>query len=161
MSRWTWLPGRVRELAQERGLSRRDVADALGVHPRTVRRWLAGSVPRGQRLSALCDLLDVPVGELFESPVRAVDRVHWLGGRLRAARIGAGVSVEDAAATAGVSARIYRAWESPTVPDAAQLTRLCGRLRVSADSLTVWLRATAVPARAYAPHPTKPSKETR
>ena len=57
---------RIRELMEERGLTGRQVAEALGVAPSAVSKWVSGQgVPRADKLPALAALLSCTIDALY------------------------------------------------------------------------------------------------
>lgn len=57
---------RIRELMEVRGLTGRQVAEALGVAPSAVSKWVSGQgVPRADKLPALADVLCCTIDELY------------------------------------------------------------------------------------------------
>lgn len=60
------LSGRIAEARARKGYTLAGVAEALGVHRRTLERWEAGAItPSRAKLRVLALLLDVPEGEFL------------------------------------------------------------------------------------------------
>ena len=61
------VPARVRELAKERGVTQRTIADALGLSQSAASRRLVGDVPFDvDELAAVAKVLGVPLTRLVE-----------------------------------------------------------------------------------------------
>lgn len=57
---------RIRELMEERGLMGYQVAEALGVAPSAVSKWVSGQgAPRADKLPALAELLGCTIDALY------------------------------------------------------------------------------------------------
>lgn len=56
---------RIVAAMEAKGLNRKQVALAVGVTPRTVRRWASGEMrPRNSHLLRLASVLDIPLEDL-------------------------------------------------------------------------------------------------
>jgi len=60
-----FFPGRLRELMSERGLTRRNLANAVGVMQGSVEGWLNGNLPKKEHWPALLAALGVDKHTLF------------------------------------------------------------------------------------------------
>ncbi len=63
------------------GMAKREVAEAVGVQPPALSRWLSGTIPEARHLSSLAQTLNIPVNWLIsgEGPLpesRQVEMVH-------------------------------------------------------------------------------------
>ncbi len=62
------IGGRLRELLDERFLTHRDLADALGVDTQTISRWTRNETgPGKRRIRQIAEYFDVPPASLIEN----------------------------------------------------------------------------------------------
>lgn len=128
--RWGRRSGEHLEAARHRArLDRRDVAERLGVHEETVRRWeVGGSRPSDDHLAVLVTLFSIEGGW---SRFDAHDPdVPPLARRIRAERKERGLTQAQAAETLGVSQSTLAGWElgrsRPTGPSRNQVASFLG-----------------------------------
>lgn len=53
-------------------LTRQQFADQIGVSRRSVQSWMTGSVPRGNRLAKVCEILKMDEEELVQKKFRII-----------------------------------------------------------------------------------------
>jgi transcriptional regulator with XRE-family HTH domain len=121
-------PGALRAAREAAGLTQHQLARLVGVAGgERVSRWELGtSEPRPDILVRLARALDLA----------AVDLLDLVDGKpdLRALRLAAGLSAEDAAARAHVSKASYKRWEAgkwERLPSKQSLTGLARAMRVN------------------------------
>ena len=59
------LQSNLKQILKDKGLTQTQLADALGISKGTLSDWLSGRYyPRGKYLNAMCEYLNVTMGEL-------------------------------------------------------------------------------------------------
>jgi transcriptional regulator with XRE-family HTH domain len=126
------LLGQRREELQ---LTRDDLAERVGVMPRTVRAWELGEkTPRDHDLVGLADALDVAVDELAAALPRRDPALTPLGRLIRTQQRRLGLSREDLAGRAGLDVTTISRWvHGRHEPEPAKLEQLAGALEVDVD----------------------------
>jgi DNA-binding transcriptional regulator YiaG len=114
---------------EARGLTRRDVEDALGIPARTIEKWETGVV-KSPPINAVCRLaayLEIEAEQLFAAALAQPAPVLSAGAQLARQRGRWGVSLEGAARIMRVPPSRVLAWENDEEPiDSAALLRLVG-----------------------------------
>lgn len=77
-----WNGEKLNALLNERGISKSELAERLGVSRPTVYKWLAGQEPRGSLLLQLCVLLDVDPPKLYDGKPAVSSGSSGAGGKL-------------------------------------------------------------------------------
>jgi transcriptional regulator with XRE-family HTH domain len=128
------LLGRRREELQ---LTREDLAERVGVMPRTVRAWELGEkTPRDHDLVGLADALDVAVDTLAAALPRRDPALTPLGRLIRTQQRRLGLSREDLAGRAGLDVTTISRWvHGRHEPEPAKLEQLAGALEVDVDTV--------------------------
>jgi transcriptional regulator with XRE-family HTH domain len=128
------LLGRRREELQ---LTREDLAERVGVMPRTVRAWELGEkTPRDHDLVGLADALDVAVDALAAALPRRDPAITPLGRLIRTQQRRLGLSREDLAGRAGLDVTTISRWvHGRHEPEPAKLEQLAGALEVDVDTV--------------------------
>jgi transcriptional regulator with XRE-family HTH domain len=126
------LLGQRREELQ---LTRDDLAERVGVMPRTVRAWELGEkTPRDHDLVGLADALDVAVDALAAALPRRDPALTPLGRLIRTQQRRLGLSREDLAGRAGLDVTTISRWvHGRHEPEPAKLEQLAGALEVDVD----------------------------
>ena len=69
----------IRNLRISEGLSQKEVADKLSVHPKTVGRWERGLIlPKGRKLEKLAALFDLSPSSLFHEAREMPEELHLI-----------------------------------------------------------------------------------
>jgi transcriptional regulator with XRE-family HTH domain len=128
------LLGQRREQLQ---LTRDDLAERVGVMPRTVRAWELGEkTPRDHDLVGLADALDVAVDALAAALPRRGPALTPLGRLIRTQQRRLGLSREDLAGRAGLDVTTISRWvHGRHEPEPAKLEQLAGALEVDVDTV--------------------------
>jgi transcriptional regulator with XRE-family HTH domain len=128
------LLGQRREELQ---LTRDDLAERVGVMPRTVRAWELGEkTPRDHDLVGLADALDVAVDALAAALPRRDPALTPLGRLIRTQQRRLGLSREDLAGRAGLDVTTISRWvHGRHEPEPAKLEQLAGAIEVDVDSV--------------------------
>jgi transcriptional regulator with XRE-family HTH domain len=128
------LLGQRREELQ---LTRDDLAERVGVMPRTVRAWELGEkTPRDHDLVGLADALDVAVDALAAALPRRDPALTPLGRLIRTQQRRLGLSREDLAGRAGLDVTTISRWvHGRHEPEPAKLEQLAGALEVDVDTV--------------------------
>jgi transcriptional regulator with XRE-family HTH domain len=126
------LLGQRREELQ---LTRDDLAERVGVMPRTVRAWELGEkTPRDHDLVGLADALDVAVDALAAALPRRDPALTPLGRLIRTQQRRLGLSREDLAGRAGLDVTTISRWvHGRHEPEPAKLEQLAGAIEVDVD----------------------------
>jgi transcriptional regulator with XRE-family HTH domain len=128
------LLGQRREELQ---LTREDLAERVGVMPRTVRAWELGEkTPRDHDLVGLAGALDVAVDALAAALPRRDPALTPLGRLIRTQQRRLGLSREDLAGRAGLDVTTISRWvHGRHEPEPAKLEQLAGALEVDVDTV--------------------------
>lgn len=124
------------QLRRAKGWTQAELAERVGVTPRTVRWWESGNrMPRLNQAAALARVLGVDLGVL-QPPQPQQEQVHanWQNKLIRFRR-GKAWSQAELAAKVGVTLRVIQNWEAGRLPRLDDATRLADALGVSLDDL--------------------------
>ncbi len=118
-------------------LTREDLAERVGVMPRTVRAWELGEkTPRDHDLVGLAGALDVAVDALAAALPRRDPALTPLGRLIRTQQRRLGLSREDLAGRAGLDVTTISRWvHGRHEPEPAKLEQLAGALEVDVDTV--------------------------
>lgn len=132
LSRFGRLLGRRREELQ---LTREQLADRVGVSPRTVRAWELGEkTPRDHDLVGLATALDVTVDALAAALPRRDPTLTPLGTLIRMQQRRLGLSRDDLAGRSGLDVTTISRWvHGRHEPEPAKLQQLAAALEVDVD----------------------------
>lgn len=132
LSRFGRLLGHRREELQ---LTRDDLAERVGVMPRTVRAWELGEkTPRDHDLVRLAEALDITVDALADALPRRDPALTPLGRLIRAQQRRLGLSRDDLAGRAGLDVTTISRWvHGRHEPEAAKLHQLADALELDVD----------------------------
>ncbi len=120
----------LQQAIADAGLVPAELAEMLGVHPKTVTRWLGGRTPRLRHRLAIADAVGVDPEQLWPSAHRPAPRPQAPNGRattrrtscppgnvrLRRAMAEAGLREREVAARAGVDPRTVERWLDGRLP---------------------------------------------
>lgn len=133
----------LKPFRQARGFSQQKLAQKLGVSRSTVAMWESGaSEPNMKMIQRIFEVLSIPISSLFA--VRAVKLSEmaenspksFVGERIKAARLAAGISQNQLAKRAGVSQAGLSAIESTTKsPNVDTLERIANALHIPLQEL--------------------------
>lgn len=129
----TWTGSEIRRRRLLKGLNQRQLADAVGVSPATIRSWEATEDPRPRReiyTQRLREALHLP-GDPDPNPPTSRGPIIWTGAEVRRRRELLGLQQDQLAEAVGVHRRTVTNWETGGQPPSGRhLARLQEVLRL-------------------------------